>query len=223
MSSIASRQARAFALVGLCLSLVSCYENESAGSSTVTALFDVLERVTIAECDCDAADPELQPGEEDGCTSRLERYACIEPIIQRRADQLQEWAECSLEVFRELEACYERFGCDELAVETCFEGLEVEDACGEPPDPANDLVEEEIEHTCLQEIDCADGTTAEGNVCNETPECRDGSDETGCASDVDFACDNGEEISISWVCDGVPDCEDASDESEAQCASSGRR
>lgn len=52
-------------------------------------------------------------------------------------------------------------------------------------------------------IKCADGKIVEGEYCNESKECEDGSDE---ANEHCFACNDTMSIPRYYVCDGDPDC-----------------
>ncbi|MCY0993599.1 hypothetical protein OV203_41055 [Nannocystis sp. ILAH1] len=61
---------------------------------------------------------------------------------------------------------------------------------------------------------CSDGTALENPawVCDENPDCPDGSDEvSGCGLEA-FTCTDKKEIPATWACDEVPDCLDNSDE-----------
>lgn len=209
MSSTAAwRRVRACALGALSLCAVSCYERQES-ASRIDTLFDVVTRVSSKLCEC-------RTDLSSECGFALERFDCVEPIVKKHSAEIADWTECSIDLYERLGRCLER-GCDD-GVEPCIEEVDLEDACGEPPHPVDDLIEDEVSRTCLEAIDCSDGTTVQGNICNEVTECRDGSDELGCGSDVEFVCQNGEQISDSWICDGVSDCEDGSD--EAQCAGS---
>lgn len=211
--TVALRRARALALGGLCLGFVSCYENSEAGGR-VDDLFDVVNRVSVKICECEND----LIGE---CGFEPERIACAKPIIKKHAAELADWTECSIRAYEQLEGCYSR-GCDEAVVEPCLDALDVEDECGEPPSPLDDIIEDEIDRTCLEEISCSDGSFAQGNYCNDLTECRDGSDEQGCEDELRFSCGTGEDIPFAWTCDGSEDCADGSDETAAQCASGSR-
>jgi hypothetical protein len=199
---------RACALSGLSLCFVSCYEREES-SGRIDVLFDVVTQVSSRLCEC-RTDPSSE------CGFALDRFDCIKPIVKKHSADIADWTECTIDLYERLGTCLER-GCND-GVEPCIEEVDLEEGCGEPPDPFDDMIEDEVSRTCLETIDCIDGTTAQGNICNAIAECRDGSDEQGCASDVEFNCQNGEQISDSWVCDGLSDCEDGSD--EAQCTGS---
>ena len=59
---------------------------------------------------------------------------------------------------------------------------------------------------------------AQSEVCNDTPDCPDGSDELSCpcsAENNKFECaDRSACISRDWLCDGTPTCADGSDEDQ---------
>jgi hypothetical protein len=173
------RLARACALGGLSLGFVSCYENEGAGSPTITALFDSVRRVSMKACECEAGDPDIPAGIND-CSERLERLDCVEPIVQKHSEELGDWADCALAVYTELEDCFERFGCAAEADDSCFDDAEVDDLCGDLPEQIDETIEDETSKACLEDIQCADGTVVPGNECNEIAECADGSDEQLC-------------------------------------------
>jgi hypothetical protein len=168
----------ALALGVLSLGPVSCYENEESGDPTIAALFDSVRRVAMKSCACDAADPEDMA--EVGCEARIERFHCVEPIVQKHSAKLAEWAECSLMAYMEIDACLDSVGCDQDAIEMCFQQGDAEDRCGDVPEEVDDAIEDEADNACPEELYCSDGTVVSGNECNDVVECPDGSDEQFC-------------------------------------------
>jgi len=211
-ATIAWRRARAIALAGLSSAFMSCYENEGGGS--ITALVDVLGRVAIKACTCEAQDPD-NPSDDDDCGETMERIECVEPILHEHAALLTDWAECALQGYEELEACFDRIGCDQDRLGECFQQADLERRCGDPPAE----IDEEAGKRCLRDVECSTGGVVRGNHCNGIAECPDASDEDFCPSEVEITCGSGERISVTFQCDGLEDCEDGSDEHETQCAS----
>lgn len=86
-------------------------------------------------------------------------------------------------------------------------------SCTSAPTTGTDATVTQCESTQLM---CSSGdqciTTAQ--VCNDWPDCDDGSDEIDCGCPVDWVdCNDGRQcIYGAFVCDGVFNCDDHSDE-----------
>lgn len=75
--------------------------------------------------------------------------------------------------------------------------------------------------TCKPEqFTCSSGQCIpQGWICDDSEDCKDGSDEQNCTKcpKGEVRCDGGKCISVTKLCDGNNDCEDGSDEKQDNC------
>jgi hypothetical protein len=168
----------------------------------------------------------------------------VRRVVRKHEDELAGWLECATRAIRDQAECLRKAECDDREESACDQDLD--DVCGEAPEPASTRIDEDIDRLCPEPIDCEDGSVAQGRFCNEQLECDDGSDEAFCDDDGSsaggtaagfmmpvssvgpvpealFECDDGTPLPVAFVCDGLPQCQDGSDEQRCfRCLGDGR-
>ena len=160
---------RMLLLCALCAASASC----KRGSDLVAAFAESLDELERASCECRAVDSDCD--DRIGIASQ-----CELDVVREHQDEISDWLKCAIREARAATECAR--SCRNVDDGTC--DFDIDDACGELPEPASRQIEAEIDRRCLEPIDCEDGSVAEGNFCNGEVECRDGSDEAFCSDDA---------------------------------------
>jgi hypothetical protein len=111
-----------------------------------------------------------------------------------------------------------QFSCTEpTSDEECAASCALNASCSDLKDSACSNITSTTIQACYVEcrtespqFTCKDGTSVPASYrCDGSPDCDDGSDETGCPT---FTCQDGATVQADFRCDGMDDCDDGSDE-----------
>ena len=194
-----ARKRVAFGVTLLSSALLSSVASCKHDADRVAAFVAAIDLLAEASCEC---------GPSSGaCREGGGRFSeCMQRVLREHEAGLTRWLECATRATRDQAACLRKTDCGAVDDGACEE--DADDLCGEPPESVARAIELDIERSCPKQIECDDGSSAQGNFCDGQVECEDGSDEAFCdasgSSDSAGSSDAGGSSSAGVAGAGMP-------------------